>query len=180
VTESADFGRWLREILPESFEDGAFIDDAWLRWLRGVFHRAGHLSRSAVTEQARATLEALLPSWKRIADDVQATTGRELVLRQQSDADRLGYASLDVEVVLDGVLIGWFNHDYSPDAEVFVSELAEQLREFALDEEIGGGWPICPEHRTHPLKAGVFNETAAWLCPTGRTIAAIGSLGERA
>ena len=40
----------------------------------------------------------------------------------------------------------------------FVAELADYLREACLDEEVWGGWPVCPIHRTHPLNAAVGND----------------------
>ncbi|HZQ83677.1 MAG TPA: hypothetical protein VFA83_02510 [Acidimicrobiales bacterium] len=64
----------------------------------------------------------------------------------------------------------------APNTEVFVAGLAEDLREFALDEEIWGGWPICPDHGTHPLEASAEGGVAAWICPSGRFFAPIGSL----
>ena len=175
------FDRWLREMSPESFEDGAFIDGDWRAWLRGVYEREGPLQREAVLARARALQQELMSSgatWTRIADDLRRTADRELVLRERLDVDQLGYGWLEIEVSLDGVVIGWFQHGHSPDVEVFVAELADYLQEFALDEEIWGGWPICPEHNTHPLEATVADGTASWLCPEGRVIAPIGSLME--
>jgi hypothetical protein len=63
------------------------------------------------------------------------------------------------------------------DPESFVAELADYLREAVLDEEIGGGWPTCPDHGTHPLEAGTDDAgVAIWYCPRGTTVARIGTL----
>lgn len=164
---------------PEAFVDGASIDHHWRIWLRGVYEDEGPLPREAVLARARALFEAHMSSgstWTRIADDLRRTAGRELVLRDL-EVDQPGYGWFEIEVSLDGEVTGWFQHGHSPDVETFVAELAEYLREFALDEEIWGGWPICPAHKTHPLEAAVVRGTASWLCPEGRVIAPIGALG---
>jgi hypothetical protein len=51
------FDAWLREVTPESFEDGAFIPDTWLRWLRQVYDAHGALSRQYL--EARAAQDVM-------------------------------------------------------------------------------------------------------------------------
>jgi hypothetical protein len=60
-----------------------------------------------------------------------------------------------------------------------VARLADDLREHSLDEEVWGGWPICPGH-THPLESAVHDGVAVWVCPVrgGAVVAPIGSLGQ--
>ncbi len=190
MSGETDFEAWLRAISPESFEDGGFIADDWLSWLNALFESSGPLPREAVEDRARLAMHALLADdgpWRRIADDVRATTGRDLVVRRgEPDVHRPNGLEepdptwLEIEVVLDGAWVCSFGHSHSLDPEEFVADLAEDLRESALDEEIWGGWPICPDHRTHPLAATVDDGRAAWRCPVGRVIAPIGTLSGKA
>jgi hypothetical protein len=81
-----------------------------------------------------------------------------------------------VVVDLDGRRVGAFGFLWDHgDAETALVDLADQLQEFCLDEEIWGGWPLCPVHGTH-LYAAVRDGTAVWACPRGETVAAIGEL----
>jgi len=42
----------------------------------------------------------------------------------------------------------------------------------------GGGWPMCPDHPNHPLRADLDRDgRATWFCPRGRPVAPVGSLG---
>jgi len=75
--EEDGFQAWLQAISPESFHEGAFIPNAWLRWLRLVFDQEGPLSRDAVerraNEEIRAAAEGAL---RRVLDDLERVQGR--------------------------------------------------------------------------------------------------------
>jgi hypothetical protein len=112
---------------------------------------------------------------ERISDDFRATTGRGLALAFESDAE---WGGAEIQVVIEDRYVGAVGRSFSADEERFVSEAADVLREHWLDEEVWGGWPICPRHGGHPLDpaldpAGV----ATWLCPQSGPVARIGSLG---
>ncbi len=49
------------------------------------------------------------------------------------------------------------------DPEALVAEMADNLRESALDEAIWGGWPICIAHTTHPLEPMLLDGLACWV-----------------
>jgi hypothetical protein len=112
--------------------------------------------------------------WSRIADDVRATTGRELHLRMRPSDE--GW--FDVDVQLDGTFVESFGHAFATENEAFVAELADHLQESVLHEEIWGGWPMCPDHGSEPLDACVDDAgDAIWRCRRTRSaIARIGSL----
>lgn len=111
--------------------------------------------------------------WSRIVDDVFATTGRLLVLQPVAAPD--GW--WDCDVVLDGVSRGKFGQFFPQEEEPFVATLADRLCDSYLHDDIWGGWPICPDHGTHPLEP-LLDECgqAVWKCPIGRVVARIGSL----
>jgi hypothetical protein len=116
--------------------------------------------------------QGLPPGWDRIALDLERTTGRRLVL-----ADR----DLDegiIDIFLDGRLLGGVDCFWDPsNPDEGVADLADRLQEHSLDEEIWGGWPICPGHH-HPLATAVHEGQAVWVCPTaGTVVAPIGQLG---
>jgi hypothetical protein len=109
--------------------------------------------------------------WTRIADDLRRTTGRELGLTFDLREWDPTYVSLD------GVAQGGFGPGLEEvGSEEWLAELADQLQDTALDEEIWGGWPICPDH-SHQLNPRVVDGIASWVCPRGPTIARIGALG---
>jgi hypothetical protein len=116
----------------------------------------------------------LPPGWERIAQDLVNTAGRKLLL---SDSDRDDIEGV-IEITLDDELRGGLALVWDPsDPEGAVARLADDLREHSLDEEVWGGWPICPGH-SHPLESGVHEGVAVWICPArGDVVAAIGSLG---
>jgi hypothetical protein len=176
TVSGSDFDAWIRAVSPDSFENGAFIDDHWTSWLRSTFESEGAIGREELDRMARAAIEGVIEArpWQRIVRDFEATTGRNL----QIDAKFDGLESwLEVVVTIDGRLVGSFNSSPSPNVEVFIADLANQLREFALDEEVWGGWPTCPVHGTHPLEAGVgAGGTASWRCPISGAAYAIGGL----
>ena len=118
-------------------------------------------------------VEAAVNSWMRIAADLQATTGLRLeVTLRRGDDDWW-----ECEYALEGVPAGGFGHGYPRGDELFLAELAGDLREHGLDEACWGGWPMCPVHKTHPLDPVVDDtDTAVWRCPRGPAIARIGNL----
>jgi hypothetical protein len=118
-------------------------------------------------------------SWPRIADDLRRSTGRELVLRDVSDLGEAEAGWVNIEVYLDGAALGSFRHGgHSPDVEVFITELADDLTEFVHDKRISGAWPTCPDHGTDPVEADAIDGVACWRCPVdGRVVSVIGSLG---
>lgn len=77
----------------------------------------------------------LPPNWQEIASHVKGTTGRDLVLRAPDDAFAAG--TQDVQVVVDGVLLGQFEFwwDEGDRAEA-MADLRDALSPF-LDEEFG-------------------------------------------
>ncbi len=80
-----------------------------------------------------------------------------------------------VAVHLDGEDLGGFGCDGRLlDAETALADLADQVQEI-LDEDIRGGWPLCPEHAGH-LVAEVAAGTAVWRCPRGEIVSPIGQL----
>lgn len=115
-------------------------------------------------------------AWGRIATDLRATTGRTLVLRMRPGAG----AWIEFEVDLDGSGPS-YGTNFPMDEESFVAFLADYLQESVLDEEIWGGWPLCPLHNTHPLRAVVgVDGTATWVCPNGHEVARIGTFADSA
>lgn len=176
MPDGGDFDLWIRAVSPESFESGAFIEGHWLNWLHSTFDRLGPIDRSQLEVESRAAVESVLAEapWSRIVRDFASTTGRNLALNAEFDESNTW---LNIGAALDGRLIGSFSASESPDEEVLVVDLADRLREFALDEEVWGGWPICPTHRTHPLEAALDRDgRAAWLCPNGADGFRIGDL----
>src|SRR5439155_13643173 len=57
--DDPEFARWLHDISPESFEDGAFISDAWRTWLQTVYADQGPISRVEVEAQALRQMTAV-------------------------------------------------------------------------------------------------------------------------
>lgn len=116
--------------------------------------------------------------WQRVAADLLRTTGRRLTISARP------FSRTETEFVLlvDGRWCGTSAYPNSP-AETHehdVAEWADQLREGLLDEEIWGGWPICPLHGGHPLDPVLEAEIAVWACPRGEVVARIGSLDQSA
>ena len=114
----------------------------------------------------------LPPGWQRIAEDLERTTGRRLVLLDRDSDEGV------VDIVLDGKFLGGVGCWWDPsDPEDGVASLADRLREHSLDEEVWGGWPICPGHH-HPMDTSVDHGNAVWTCPAnGTVVAPIGRLG---
>jgi hypothetical protein len=120
-----------------------------------------------------ATLDAMpIGPWHRIAEDLRSTTGRVLELLPE-DTD--GW--VEFHIFLDGEPFGSFGRPFSSDPEEQLAEIADVLREQTLDEEIWGGWPICPAHQTHPLDPRADAQLGAvWSCPLGSYVTRIGAL----
>lgn len=124
--------------------------------------------------------------WERIAADLRATTDIDLTLVITPDPDQRcwpdGALWLDIDVLLDGTLCGSIGRGFADgDDEGALAYLADLLRESFLDEEVWGGWPICPLHNTYPLEPATDEQgVAAWRCPTGPSIARIGDLSTSA
>jgi hypothetical protein len=110
--------------------------------------------------------------WHRIADDFRRTTGKELTLQFSREEDEWW----DVEMWVDGVRDSGFGRNFPNDAQEFLAALADIVAdEMAIT--IWGGWPICPEHLSHPLEATVNESTiAVWRCPSGQTVFVVGTL----
>jgi hypothetical protein len=117
-------------------------------------------------------MECVDKPWERIVTDVFVTTGHLLVLELNPAPDHWW----DCDVIFDGAIRGTVGLTLPEDEERFVVELADQICEYYLHEEIWGGWPICPDHGTHPLEPSLESGTAVWVCRTGRQVARIGSL----
>ena len=114
----------------------------------------------------------MLPDgWQRIGVDLKRTTGHTLQLVWNDDVGLC-------EVAVDGTNSGGFGINFGDD-EMVIAEIADRLQEWGLDELIWGGWPTCPRHHTHPLRATVDGGRAVWTCPSDSiTVALIGSLTE--
>ena len=82
-----------------------------------------------------------------------------------------------VLVALDGSDLGGISYMVGSDDDLVIADLIARLQELFLDEFIGGGWPTCPQHHTHPLRAAVRDGIAVWSCPaSGETVAQVGEL----
>lgn len=176
--EMREFNDWIREMTPDAFVDGAGIGPGWMAWIRAAYDD-GARSRTELDARAQEAIDDLVAAapWSRIAEDVRSTTGCSLELEPRLRGG-IEDTWFEFDVSLDGRGIGSFGHSFgAPEPETVVAELADYLREFALDEEFWGGWPICPTHATHPLDA-VLNDSGAaiWRCPKGSVSAAIGDL----
>lgn len=111
--------------------------------------------------------------WHRIADDLFRTTGKRLNLRFSREVSDWW----DVELDLDDEPNGSFGQYFPSDPEEFVVALADYLCESYLSVEVWGGWPICPEHKSHPLDPRLDKaKVAVWCCPKGTARQTIGHL----
>jgi hypothetical protein len=114
--------------------------------------------------------------WRRIADDLRRTVGKDLVLDMRVGArdpsDQEDWTWWEFDFSIDGEPGGTYGTNLPSEEEPFVVGLADYL-----DELVWGGWPICPDHNTHPLEPVLDEEsTAVWKCPRGRIVAKIGQL----
>jgi hypothetical protein len=116
----------------------------------------------------------VLADWASLASDFETTTGRILELELESGPD--GWLRFRVSV--DHVFKGSYGTLYPGDAVDQLVQLANDLSAGFLCEEVGSsGWPVCPDHGTHPMYAtGDASHRAVWRCPTGRIVASIGEL----
>lgn len=120
--------------------------------------------------------------WRRIATDIATATATA-----QHLAPRLSPGEVDsawgqwweVETILDGERAGPFGAHFPSEREASVVALADVLQGHFSDN-IWGGWPSCPDHKTHPLEPVLDEESiAVWKCPIGRIVAEIGELAPR-
>lgn len=110
--------------------------------------------------------------YERIAADLKRTTGHVLELAEEPE---FGGAT----ITIDGEVLGSFARSHSSDRSEHLAEFVDALQEQTLDEYVWGGWPTCPRHHTHPLKAEARDADAVWVCPASDVvIAAVGSLTE--
>jgi len=116
----------------------------------------------------------VVPDWTSLAADFETTTGRTLELELESGPD--GWMGFRVSV--DHVYKGSYGTLYPEDAVDRLVQLTNDLSAGFLCEEAGGsGWPVCPDHGSHPMNATVdASHRAVWMCPTGRIVASIGEL----
>jgi hypothetical protein len=125
-------------------------------------------------------------NWQRIAADLRTTANIDMTLVITPDPEQecwpLGTLWLTIDVLLDGTLSGTLGRGFAEgDDEAALAYLAELLREDFLDEEVWGGWPICPLHNTHPLEPTTDTDgNATWQCPGGPAVARIGDLSRSA
>ena len=110
--------------------------------------------------------------YDRLGDDLRRTTGHDMTLVADPEVDGL------VAVAIDGEALGGVSVPAKgDDGEAFLAELVDRLQEQFLDRFVGGGWPTCPEHGTHPLRPVVVGGVAHWCCPSSGVVAApIGGL----
>lgn len=113
---------------------------------------------------------------ERLAADFHRTTGRLTTLKLRwENYPGGGYWVCDVAI--DGSPRGTTGVNGSTGTpEETLAAIADRLCEGWLHEEVWGGWPICPRHRTHPLDARVDQSVATWCCPREGVIARIGDL----
>ena len=84
---------------------------------------------------------------------------------------------LGLRVYVDHVFRGSFGTIYPKGSVDQLVQLATDLCASFLDELLWGGWPMCPDHGTHPMTAMVTaSHEAVWKYPTGRAVAKIGEL----
>jgi hypothetical protein len=116
---------------------------------------------------------------QRISKDVLTATGLQLGLKFSRDVSQgrpFGDEWWDCETSFNGERGSGFGTFLPSGAEGLVAYLADYLQEH-FSQEIWGGWPICPDHETHPLVAELeMTATAVWKCPKGRVISRIGDL----
>jgi hypothetical protein len=115
----------------------------------------------------------------RIAKDVKSATGIDLLLifaGDDSQGRSYGDQWWDCETFLNGEWASAFGTYLPSGGEAFVAYLADYLQE-DFSQTIWGGWPICPDHKSHPLEPVLDDtSTAVWKCPKGRVVARIGEL----
>ena len=114
--------------------------------------------------------------WHRIATDIATATRQQLTLRLSPGEEGSSGQWWNGETFHDGEHTGAFGTNFPSEGEAFVIELAEHLQDH-LSGSIWGGWPICPDHKTHPLKPVLDEESiAVWKCPLDRIVTKIGEL----
>lgn len=115
----------------------------------------------------------VVPNWASLAADFRKTTGRSLKLDLETGPD--GWLSFRVSI--DHVFKGSYGTIYPEDDVDRFVQLADDLATGFLGDEVGSGWPACPDHGTHPLNATIdASHQAVWKCPAGRIVARVGEL----
>ncbi|MCU1359965.1 MAG: hypothetical protein JWN99_1254 [Ilumatobacteraceae bacterium] len=83
-----------------------------------------------------------------------------------------------VTITVDGEIQGAIWPPYRKPQD-HLAELIDELQGHTLHEFVGGGWPTCPRHHTHPLIATARGDDTVWICPTDDdVIARVGTLTE--
>ena len=127
--------------------------------------------------EGEGTLESLLG---RLERDLRT---RFPTIRLRIGEDEDGY--LVCEVLEDeqdwGVVGGWEparqDEPILEDVELGLVSIAEQIADNLWPDELTDPWPVCPEHRDHPLHPTLTRGRAAWTCLGDASIAiTIGSL----
>ena len=111
----------------------------------------------------------------------QESLAREAVDLVAADIRATTTAAIDIDVRWQDDLLGVsFNGNYQTPAMFSISgpeaicEVAENLQDHVMDE-VWTVWPVCPTHG-RGLAPQPVDGTAAWVCPSGHTVAAIGNL----
>ena len=126
-----------------------------------------------VHEELRSALDTVLP-------ELRATTALSPAVQDDQWSDYPGQECAMLWAP-DGSGMGiWVLRGESPAAQA--ASLADQVQDWAHEELQRRGatptWPPCPMHPdTHPLRAVVDGDQAAWRCPTSiQTVAPLGQL----
>jgi hypothetical protein len=171
----SDFDTWLREMSPESFEEGAFIPDVWVGWLRRLYEQDGPLPADEVTARAARDVRAVAAiALVRVRDDLERVEGPRRHMELVAN-DELRVAYLLEDEVAEEPPQGLS----TPDQGEMLVAVADAVFDLVVDEEGGLGPFVCPEHGfgLHPQ---VAVGRAVWRCrPSEHIVAAIGHLGER-
>ena len=129
------------------------------------------------TVNSRELLDTLL---SRLERDLR-TRFPTISLRTREDED--GYLVCDVREGEDpwGVLGGWdLEADDEPtleDGERGLVGIAVEIADNLWPDELTDPWPLCPDHRSHPLHPRLTRGRAAWTCLRDASVAiTIGSL----
>jgi hypothetical protein len=126
------------------------------------------------------TLDADPVLWRRLADDLRDSTGRVLEITFDPVPDLEGSRGWEVAVAVDGSPAGegsWYT--LSDDPEGRLVSLSDYIQDMYLNEEVWGGWPLCPRHPTRPIWPVVGSDARAkWRCEASpQDEAEIGRLG---
>ncbi len=63
-------------------------------------------------------------------------------------------------------------------AELALVAIAQDVADNLWPDELTDGWPVCPQHETHPLQPNIIRGRASWTCSRDDDVAVpIGMLG---